>query len=64
MMRAMFYLPGLGLGRRQQGISEFIAVVSHDLPFGLGYTPTEADYWYMASIRRERLKASSTSYPF
>ena len=44
MMRGMSYLPGLGLGRRQQGISEFIAAVSHDVPFGLGYTPTEADY--------------------
>ena len=27
------------------------------MPFGLGYTPTEADYRYMASIRRERLRA-------
>ena len=57
MMRGMSYLLGLGLGRRQQRIGEFIAAVSHDVPFGLGYTPTEADYQYMASIRRERLRA-------
>ena len=30
MMRGMFYLPGLGLGRRQQGLNEFIATMSHD----------------------------------
>ena len=64
MMRGMFYLHGLVLGRRQQGISEFIAAVSHDVPFGLGYTPTEADYRYMASIRRERLRARLLHIPF
>ena len=64
MMRGMFYLPGLGLGRRQQGISEFIATVSHDVPFGLGYTPIEADYRYMVSIRRERLRARLLHIPF
>ena len=64
MMRGMFYLPGLGLGRRQQGISEFIATVSHDMPFGLGYTPTKADYRYMASIRKEKLRARLLHIPF
>ena len=64
MMRGMFYLPGLGLGRRQHGISEFIATMSHDVPFGLGYTPTEADYRYMASISRERLRARLLHIPF
>ena len=64
MMRGMFYLPGLGLGRRQQGISEFIATVNHDVPFSLGYTPTEADYRYMASICRERLRARLLHIPF
>ena len=64
MMRGMFYLPSLGLGQRQQGISEFIATVSHDVPFGLGYIPTEADYRYMASIRRERLRARLLHIPF
>ena len=64
MMRGMFYLPGLGLGRRQQGISEFRATVSHDVPFGLGYTHTEANYMYMASIRRKRLRARLLHIPF
>ena len=64
MMRGMFYLPRLGLGRRQQGINEFIAAVGHDVPFGLGYTPTEADYRYMASIRKERLRARPLHIPF
>ncbi|KAL6334514.1 hypothetical protein AAG906_018003 [Vitis piasezkii] len=31
------------LGRRQHGISEFIATMSHDTPFDLGYTPTKLD---------------------
>ena len=64
MMRGMSYLLGLGLSRRQQGISEFIAAMSHDVPFGLGYTPTEADYQYMASIRRKRLRARLLHIPF
>ena len=34
------------------------------MPFGLGYTPTKADYRYMASIRRERLRARLLHIPF
>ena len=34
------------------------------MPFGLGYTPTEADYRYMASIHRERLRARFLHIPF
>ena len=52
MMRDMFYLPGLGLGRQQHGINEFIATVSHDTPFGLGYTLTNADHRYMAYLHK------------
>ncbi|KAJ9693907.1 hypothetical protein PVL29_009735 [Vitis rotundifolia] len=48
MMRGMTFLPGMGLGRRQQGPSEFIAAIDHDTTFGLGFIPTEADYRYMA----------------
>ena len=48
MMRGMTFLPGMGLGRRQQGPSEFIATIDHDTTFGLGFIPTEADYHYMA----------------
>ena len=36
----------------------------HDVPFGLGYTPTKADYRYMESIRRERLRARLLHIPF
>nr|CAN61210.1 hypothetical protein VITISV_014941 [Vitis vinifera] len=55
MMRSMTFLPGMGLGRRQQGPSEFIAAIDHDTTFGLGFIPTEADYRYMALLPKERL---------
>ncbi|RVX11207.1 hypothetical protein CK203_019592 [Vitis vinifera] len=48
MMRGMSYLPGMGLGRRQQGPHEFTFTVDHDTPYGLGYIPTEADARYMS----------------
>ena len=48
MMRGMTFLPGMGLGRRQQGPSEFIATIDHDTTFGLGFIPTKDDYLYMA----------------
>ena len=44
MMRGMTFLPGMGLGRRQQGLREFIATMDHDTTFGLGFIPTEVDY--------------------
>ena len=31
---------GLRLGHRQQGLHEFTFTVDHDIPYGLGYTPT------------------------
>ena len=34
IMRSMSYLPGMGLGRRQHGPSEFMAFPDHDVPFG------------------------------
>ncbi|RVW97191.1 Transposon Ty3-I Gag-Pol polyprotein [Vitis vinifera] len=49
---SMSYLPGMGLGRRQHGPSEFITIPDHDVPFGLGFIPTEADYRYMARCAR------------
>ena len=39
MMRGMPYMPGLGLGRRQQGPCEFTITVDHDISYGLGYIP-------------------------
>ena len=56
MMRSMSFLPGLGLGRRQHGSEEFIAVVDHNTHFGLGFVPTEANYKYMVLLCKERLR--------
>ena len=42
MMRNMSYLPGMGLGRRQYEPSEFMAIPDHDVPFGLGFIPTDS----------------------
>ena len=44
-------MPGLGLGRRQHGRSEFITVLDHDPPFSLGFIPVEADFRCMAQLR-------------
>ena len=55
MMRGMFYMPGLGLGRHQP--REFTFTVDHDIPYRLGYTPTEDDACHMAQLRRNRVRA-------
>ncbi|RVW71193.1 Gypsy retrotransposon integrase-like protein 1 [Vitis vinifera] len=60
IMRSMSYLPGMGLGRRQHGPSEFITIPDHDVPFGLGFIPTQVDYRYMARLRKERVRARLT----
>ena len=44
MMMSMSYMPGLGLGSRQHDCSEFITVLDHDPPFGLGFVPVEVDF--------------------
>ena len=64
MMRGMTFLSGMGLGRRQQGPSEFIAAIDHDTTFGLGFILTEADYYYMARVRKERVRARLSHTPF
>ena len=64
MMRGMSYLSGMGLGRRQHGPSKFIIIPDHDVPFGLGFIPTEADYRYMARLRKEMVRARLTHTPF
>ena len=43
MMRAMSYMPSLGLGHRQQEPREFTITVDHDIPYGLGYIPMADD---------------------
>ena len=50
MMRSMSYLPGIGLGQRQHGPNEVMTIPDHDVPFGLSFIPTEADYRYMARL--------------
>ena len=64
MMRSMSYLPCMGLGLRQHEPSEFMTIPDHDVPFGLGFIPTEADYRYMARLRKERVGGQLTHTPF
>ncbi|KAJ9694023.1 hypothetical protein PVL29_009818 [Vitis rotundifolia] len=64
IMRSMSYLPGMGLGRRQHGPGEFVAIPDHNPPFGLGFIPTEADYRYMARLCKERVRARLTRASF
>ena len=54
----------LGLGRRQHGRSEFIAVLDHYPPFGLGFVPIEADFLCMAQLRQERVISRLHHIPF
>ena len=64
MMRDISYMPGLGLGRRQQGPREFTITVDHDISYGLGYIPTADDARHMARLRRERVRACMSGIPF
>ena len=41
-----------------------MAFSDHDVPFGLGFIPTEADYRHMTRLRRERVRARLTHTPF
>ena len=64
MMRGMSYMPGLGLGRRQQGPREFTITVDHDISYGLGYIPTADDARHMARLRKERVRARMSGILF
>ena len=57
-------MPGLGLGRRQQGPREFAFTIDHNIPYGLGYTPSEDDARHMAMLRRDRVRARLSGVPF
>ena len=57
-------MPGLGLGRRQHGHSEFITVLDHNPPFGLGFIPVEADFRCMAQQCQERVGFRLHHIPF
>ena len=64
MMRGMSYMPGLGLGRRQQGPRDFTITVDHDISYGLGYIPTADDARHMGRLRRERVRPRMSGIPF
>ena len=64
MMRNMSYLPSMGLERRQHGPSEFMTFPDHNVPFRLGFIPTEADYRYMVRLHKEWVRAQLTHTPF
>ena len=64
MMRSMSYMLGLGLGCYQQGSREFVFTIDHDVPYGLGYTPSEEDARHMAWLRRDRVRARLSEVPF
>ena len=64
MMRGMSYMPGLGLGRCQQGPREFTIIVDHNMPYGLGYTPSEDDARHMTMLRRDRVRTRLSGVPF
>ena len=64
MMRAMSCMLGLGLGRHQQGSHEFTFTVDHDIPYGLGYTPTEDDARHMAQLCRDKVRACLSGVSF
>ena len=57
-------MPSLGLGHRQQGPCEFAFTVDHDIPYGLGYTPSEEDAQHMVRLRRDRVRACLSEVPF
>ena len=52
----MSFLHDMGLGLYQQGPSEFIATIDHDMTFVLRFIPIEADFRYMARLRKERVR--------
>ena len=64
MMRGMSYLLNLGLGHRRHGPCEFTFIVDHDIPYGLGYTPTEEDACYMARLCKDRVRTRLFGDPF
>ena len=57
-------MPGLGLGRCQQGPREFSFTIDHNIPYGLGYTPSEDDAQHMVWLHRDRVRARLSGVPF
>ncbi|KAL6332864.1 hypothetical protein AAG906_017131 [Vitis piasezkii] len=47
-----------------EGPHEFTFTIDHDMPYRLGYIPTEADARYMSQLRRDRVRARMSGIPF
>ena len=52
------------IGRHQHGRSEFITVLDHDPPFGLGFVPVEVDFQCMAQLCQEKVRSQFHHIPF
>ena len=57
-------MPCLGLGHRQQGPREFAFTIDHDIPYRLGYTPSEGDARHMAMLSQDRVRDHLSGAPF
>ncbi|RVW19167.1 hypothetical protein CK203_093890 [Vitis vinifera] len=49
---------------RDMGPREFAFTFDHDIPYGLGYTPTEDDARHMVRLRQDRVRAHLFGVPF
>ena len=59
MMQSIDRLPGLGLGMRQQGVSDLVSDVDRNLTFGLGFEST-----HQAHLHRDCLLDRLRHLPF
>ncbi|RVW23215.1 hypothetical protein CK203_100422 [Vitis vinifera] len=41
-----------------------LVLIDHDIPYGLGYTPSEEDTQHMVRLRRDRVRAGLSEVPF
>ena len=57
-------MPGLGLGRRQQGVSRFVEDIEPNPVFGLGHVPKEEDWARVSAIHQGRSLARCLGIPF
>ena len=62
MMRGTSYMPSWGWVAATP--REFTFTVDHDIPYGLGYTPTEDDACHMARLHRDKVRAHMSGVPF
>jgi hypothetical protein len=64
MIRGMGYFPGMGLGRKDQGIAEFQDYPKAIPTFGLGYKPTEEELLQKKERFLARIEAQNKGLPF